>query len=58
MHLLGEGKSAASMWAGTAAHLMDLVLQNWGAFGIRLQEVNAALNGHKLWAPSVEYAVP
>jgi len=52
-HWLGEGKSAAGMWAAAAAWLMDPALQNWGTFGIRLQVVNA----HKLWAPSAQHAV-
>ena len=47
-HSLGEGKSAAGMWAATAAQLMDLALQNWGTFGIRLQVLHAAVNAHKL----------
>ena len=33
---------------GQLLQLMDLALQNWGTFGIRLQVLNAAVNAHKL----------
>lgn len=54
---LGEGKSAAGMWAAPAAPLVGLELQSRGIFGVTSRVVTAAAT-HNPWAPSVDRAHP
>lgn len=53
-----RGKVAAGVWAAPAAQLAERAAWSSGTFGMRLQAVNAAENAPRLWAPSVECAIP